>query len=145
MAEVFLLMWQPFNKPKELDPEELLPFCTRCFQIGAVCDEENEHNNFCHMCGASGACIPVKRKYARNLSDRIYEDMKSWRDSGFEQGTDLQRGDLVLVDDKPIRVSKVNRSVLNWEVVDDDGNIYDYTKIKAFTRQLNGQNNYNRP
>jgi len=138
-------MWRLFNKKPELDPEELLPLCTRCFYVGAVCEEDNERNSFCHMCGSGGSCIPIKRKYIGYLSDRVFETMKSWHKRGREQGTDLQEGDEIEVAGKILTVKKVDRSVINWQVHCTDGSVCDYTTIKKFTRKLNGQNNFNRP
>lgn len=57
---------------KELDPNEILPFCMRCFGVGISADEES---NFCHQCGSQGTCVPMKRKdivYLReNIEDQI--------------------------------------------------------------------------
>jgi rRNA maturation endonuclease Nob1 len=40
------------------DENEMLPFCMRCFHVGAFCDD---NTNFCHMCGSEGTCINIKR------------------------------------------------------------------------------------
>ncbi|WP_205685044.1 DUF5662 family protein [Heyndrickxia sporothermodurans] len=53
---------------KELDPNELLPFCMRCFNVGAMCDE---HTSFCHMCGSENTCINVKRADVKYMQENI--------------------------------------------------------------------------
>jgi hypothetical protein len=62
-----------FNKKsKELDPNELLPLCLRCFNVGIIATEEQ---NYCHMCGSEGTCVEMKRKdiayFHENLDTRL--------------------------------------------------------------------------
>lgn len=52
----------------DLDKNELLPFCMRCFGIGVVA---NETSNFCHQCGSEGTCLPVKRKDVYYMQENI--------------------------------------------------------------------------
>ncbi|MGG3890326.1 DUF5662 family protein [Metabacillus fastidiosus] len=51
-----------------LDPNELLPFCMRCFGIGTA---DNDTSNFCHQCGSEGTCISVKRKDIYYMQENI--------------------------------------------------------------------------
>ena len=52
------------------DPKEILPFCMRCFGVGAVC---NEKQNYCHQCGSEGTCAPMKREDIQYLESNINE------------------------------------------------------------------------
>lgn len=52
-----------------MDQNELLPFCMRCFNVGAVCDDRS---NFCHMCGSEGTCINVARKDIEYMRENIH-------------------------------------------------------------------------
>lgn len=54
---------------KELDPKELLPFCTKCFGVGI--GFEDDHRNFCHVCGSGGTCVPMAREYIGELQENI--------------------------------------------------------------------------
>lgn len=50
------------------DPDEILPFCMRCFAIGAVSVSEG---NFCHNCRSGGTCIDMKRSDTEYLRESI--------------------------------------------------------------------------
>lgn len=54
---------------QELDKNEILPFCTRCFGVGISHGEGND--NFCHVCGSQGTCVPMTRDYIRYLQENI--------------------------------------------------------------------------
>ena len=58
---------------KELDPNEILPFCMRCFGVGIVADETS---NFCHQCGSEGTCVPMKRGDVEYLQDNIRSSIR---------------------------------------------------------------------
>ena len=79
---------KPFKRKdvEKIDPNELLPFCTRCFHIGAACDDD--HNNFCHMCGSQGTCIPIRRKDAIHLENQVSDSIQYWYAKGKERGQD---------------------------------------------------------
>lgn len=57
------------KKEPELDPKELLPFCTRCHFVGAVYGDAPD--NFCYMCGSGGTCVPMERGFIQDLQDSI--------------------------------------------------------------------------
>jgi hypothetical protein len=68
------------NKAKaELDMTELLPFCMRCFNVGAVVED---NYSFCHMCGSQNTCIDMKREDVKY----IRENMQIRIDSAIEYG-----------------------------------------------------------
>jgi hypothetical protein len=48
--------------------EEILPFCMRCFGVGAVVSEQS---NYCHQCGSEGTCTPMMRKDIEYLQENI--------------------------------------------------------------------------
>jgi hypothetical protein len=79
----------PFRKKKELDPEEKLPFCTRCHRIGI--SAENDKSNFCHMCGSEGTCIPIARKMIQFLWDNIDAKIKDAYETGYKAGQALAK------------------------------------------------------
>ncbi|MFF0831076.1 DUF5662 family protein [Brevibacillus sp. NPDC003359] len=51
-----------------VDRSELLPFCMRCFGVGAVADEKS---NFCHQCGSEGTCVELKGSEVEYLRENI--------------------------------------------------------------------------
>ena len=61
-------MFSRNKKKKELDPNELLPFCMRCHNVGIIANEEQNH---CHMCGSGGTCIPMKRSDVHYLQEHL--------------------------------------------------------------------------
>ena len=61
-------MFRKKKKNKELDPNELLPFCTRCFHVGAVAEEDY---SFCHMCGSQNTCINVRREDVKSMQESL--------------------------------------------------------------------------
>ncbi|MEC0841984.1 DUF5662 family protein [Bacillus spizizenii] len=56
------------TKQEDLDPNKMLPFCTRCFNVGAAASEKS---NFCHMCGSEATCINIKRQDVRSMQGNI--------------------------------------------------------------------------
>lgn len=54
---------------KDLDPNELLPFCMRCFNVGLTA--EDDKSNYCHMCGGGGTCINVKRSGIHYMQENM--------------------------------------------------------------------------
>ncbi|AMM44995.1 hypothetical protein SP15_195 [Bacillus phage SP-15] len=70
-----------FKENQGLDPEELLPFCTRCFGVG-ISYGEDDNSNFCHMCGSQNTCVPMKREaiaYTQSNIDNLVKTNKSRR------------------------------------------------------------------
>lgn len=74
-----------FKKKKEVDLNEPIPFCMRCFHAGAVAGD-TPYDNFCHMCGSQGTCIPIKRKDFTYLRDNILFAVEDAYGKGREQG-----------------------------------------------------------
>lgn len=56
------------DESKKFDPDELLPFCTRCFHVGAVCED---NYSFCHMCGSQNTCINVRREDVKVIQESV--------------------------------------------------------------------------
>lgn len=67
----------------EVDDKELLPFCTRCTGVGIGYGDD--HNNFCHLCGSQGTCVPMERGYINYLQDNIDRRVKRNQEYTLEQ------------------------------------------------------------
>ncbi len=65
------------KKEPELDPDELLPFCFLCRNVGAIADERG---SFCHMCGSGGTCVNLKRRTIKELqTDQSYKEYRYYQ------------------------------------------------------------------
>lgn len=86
-----------FKKKQELDPNEILPFCMRCFGVGIGASQEV---NYCHVCGGGNTCTPITRK------DILYlqENIRAQIDSAIEKTKSKTKSEIIkhihLMDDK---------------------------------------------
>ena len=65
---LFMKWFKTKDESKKFDPDELLPFCTRCFHVGAVCED---NYSFCHMCGSQNTCINVRREDVKVIQESV--------------------------------------------------------------------------